>query len=60
MKTATMNTNVYKAHTTKKESIFTKFWDAYQESLPEIICGYLALNDISNVYPIYRALNGNK
>ncbi len=56
MTTAVMKKNAYGLKNMKKESVFTKIWNAYQENLPEVICGYLALNGSCNVYPVYRAL----
>lgn len=56
MAAATLRANAYKASNTGKKSLLKKFWEAYQENLPEIICGYLAMNGTSNVYPLYRAL----
>lgn len=56
MATAIMKKNAYGLKNMKKESVFTKILDAYQENLPEVICGYLALNGACNVYPLYRTL----
>lgn len=55
MATAVLQANVNKKENQKKESLFTRICNAYRE-YPEIVCGYLAVNGGTNVYPLYREL----
>ncbi len=58
MTTTALRGNTYKAAQTatkKRESLITRYLNAYKEYMPGIICGILAMNG-SNVYPVYKAL----
>ncbi len=55
MATAVLHTYVYE--TAKKgESFLDKILKVYRENQADILCGILALNGASNVYPLYKSL----
>ncbi len=56
MKTFTSQDYIYSA-ATKKSSFTDKLVNAYRENRVSIICGLLAMNGTSNVYPVYKALS---
>ncbi len=55
MATAVLHTYVYET-AKKEESFLDKILKVYRENQAGILCGILALNGASNVYPLYRSL----
>jgi hypothetical protein len=56
METISLQNNAY-AYAVSGESIFDKIVKAYKENRATVICGMMALNGSTNVYPIYKMLS---
>lgn len=58
MATVTLRANTYRPVkiSEKRMSLAKRFLNAYKEHQVSIICGLMALNGSTNVYPLYKTL----
>ncbi len=59
MTTTTLNQAKGRTFENRKEhkSFFERYKEAFRENQASIICGMLAMNGATNVYPLYKSLS---